>query len=243
MNYNEIRNYVSSSVVQPFYTSRLASLNNIKLHPILRKKNPYLFRAKNVESGADLVKELLNAYISSGEETIFGSFLEQLAIFVCSKINRGWKSSTVGIDLEFEKDGVHYIVAIKSGPNWANSSQIEKMKSDFEKAKRTLRTNSSIRNIEAVNGCCYGIDDNPEKEGYIKLCGQRFWELVSGEEDFYIRIIEPLGIEAEQKDEQFSEAYNRKLNSLTQEFLNEFCANGQIRWNELVMFNSASKSP
>ena len=31
-----------------------------------------------------------------------------------------------GIDLEFDKDGVRYIVTIKSGPNWGNSSQIGK---------------------------------------------------------------------------------------------------------------------
>jgi hypothetical protein len=85
---------------------------------------------------------------------MFGGFLEGLAIHVNSIAYSGRKSSADGIDLEFERDGTYYIVAIKSGPNWGNSRQISKMRDDFNKAKRILRTNAARRNIEAVNGCC-----------------------------------------------------------------------------------------
>jgi len=63
------------------------------------------------------------------------------------------------------------------------------MKDDFKRAKRTLGTNVSSQKVIAVNGCCYGKDDNPDKGDYLKLCGQRFWEFISGNENLYTDII------------------------------------------------------
>jgi hypothetical protein len=55
----------------------------------------------------------------------------------------------------------------------------------------------------------------------------------------YIRIIEPLDKQAKEKDEAFKEAYSRKVNLLTAEFLNQFCENGQIDWQTLIKFVSS----
>ena len=109
-----------------------------------------------------LVIEILQAHMSSQEETVFGNYLEELAILICKKTYGGIKSSTEGIDLEFEKNGKKYIVAIKSGPNWGNSSQIAKMRADFQRTKKVLRQSDSMPEIVAVNGCCYGKDSRPD---------------------------------------------------------------------------------
>ena len=97
----------------------------------------------------------MDAYLSSQEEGVFGGVLEKLAVFVCEKVYKGHKSRAEGIDLEFRKKGKTYIVSIKSGPNWGNSQQIKRMKDNFKQAKRIGGSG-----IEAVNGCCYGIDRN-----------------------------------------------------------------------------------
>jgi len=89
--------------------------------------------------------------------------------FINKTVYNGNKSAAEGIDLEFDADGVKYIVSIKSGPNWGNSSQIKKMKDNFNKAKRILRTSHSTMNIIAVNGCCYGKNTKPDKGEYQKL--------------------------------------------------------------------------
>jgi len=86
----------------------------------IKRKNPYLFKAKNL-SVSDLIQSILDAYLSSQEEAIFGTFLEKLAIFVSSIFIDGKKSSAQGVDLEFLRKGKHYIVSIKSGPNWGFS--------------------------------------------------------------------------------------------------------------------------
>jgi len=228
--------------IRKFHRRRLENLLSLELNNILKRKNPYLFKAKNINTAQDLIKSLLDAHLSSQEEGIFGGFLEELAIFICSKFYGGRKSSAEGIDLEFEKENTKYIVTVKSGPNWGNSQQISRMKDNFRKAQRILRTNSKKFNIIAVNGCCYGKDDNFNKGDYLKLCGQRFWEFISGDENLYVEIIRPLGHEAKKKNENFSKEYARVINKFTFEFANNYCdKKGNILWDKLVKFNSGKK--
>ncbi len=238
LTHQELFDYIGEKIIKPFYELRLARLHELKLNDVLKRKNPYLFKAKNITTAQDFITEILQAHMSSQEETIFGNYLEELAIFICSHVYGGIKSLSTGIDLDFSKEGKRYIVAIKSGPNWGNSSQIEKMKADFQRAKRVLNQNTSMTNIIAVNGCCYGKDHRPDKGDYLKLCGQAFWSFISGDEDLYVKIIEPLGVEAKQKDEVFKEAYSQKVNLLTAQFLSEFCSDGIIDWNKLLQFVS-----
>ncbi len=237
-----IAEYVERNIPD-FHKNRLEKLKKLKLKDVLKRKNPYLFKVKNITTASDFIKTILEAYLSSQEESLFGGFLEGLAIFICSNVYNGRKSSTEGIDLEFEKNNTKYIVSIKSGPNWGNSSQINKMKSDFNKAKRILGTNrSTIFNVIAVNGCCYGKDDLPNKGDYLKLCGQRFWEFISGNENLYTEIIQPLGHKAKEKNELFLREYSKVINKFSLEFMKMFCdTSGEILWEEVIKFNSAKR--
>ena len=235
----EIANYVQANI-QNFHQRRLDSLQKLKLMNVVKRKNPYLFKAKNINTAAEFVTTLLDAHLSSQEEGIFGGFLEELAIFICSKVYNGQKSSAEGIDLEFERDNIRYIVSIKSGPNWGNSSQVAKMRDNFRKAKRILSTNTSLKNVVAVNGCCYGKNRIPDKGDYLKLCGQKFWAFISGDDNLYTDIIEPLGHQAKKKNEQFVQEYAKVVNRFTAEFIGTFCdADGNMLWKEIVKFNSA----
>jgi hypothetical protein len=236
----EVTTYVKNNIGK-FHEKRLKNLDDLKLDVILTRKNPYLFKAKNLLTAEKLVRTLLDAHLSSQEETIFGDFLEGLAIFINEIVYGGSKSAAEGIDLEFSKEGIKYILSIKSGPNWGNSSQVRKMIDNFNKAKKILRTSNSKLHIIAVNGCCYGRDNKPDKGEYIKLCGQRFWEFISGNENLYTEIIEPLGHQAKERNKEFEEAYSRIINKFTLEFGSKFCVDGNIDWEKLVRFNSAQE--
>ncbi len=235
--FNDLKSYVELNIGS-FHKSRLESLKKLKLEDILKRKNPYLYKAKNILVSGELVKIILDAHLSSQEEGIFGNFLEGLAIYINSKVFNGKKSSAEGIDLEFDRDGKRFIVAIKSGPNWGNSGQISKMRDNFTKAKRILRTSGSKVEIIAVNGCCYGRDNNPDKGDYFKYCGQKFWEFISGDNKLYTELIEPLGHKAKEKNEAFEKEHAKIVNLFTQEFCDKFCSKGVINWAELVKFNS-----
>ncbi len=240
INLSDVVNFVESNIGE-FHKRRVDSLQSLKLTQVLKRKNPYLFKAKNINDAHDLVKLILDAHLSSQEETIFGEFLEKLAIFVCSKVFGGRKSSAEGIDLEFTRENIIYIVAVKSGPNWGNSSQIKRMVENFKQAKRILRTSNNVVNIQAVNGCCYGQENKPDKVDYLKFCGQEFWEFISGDDRLFIDIVEPLGYRAKQRNEEFFAEHSRILNLFTQEFMNAFCIDGRIDWDKLVQFNSGKR--
>jgi len=221
-------------------------LNKLRLTDVLKRKNLYLYKAKNIKTSDELIKSITDAYLSSQEETIFGEFLEKLAIYVSQEFRNGFKSGIEGIDLEIINDNTRYIVSIKSGPNWGNSSQIKKMTDYFSKAKKILKTQNSLNltQIIAINGCCYGKDNQPYKSkgDYYKLCGQAFWEFISGEEDFYLSIIEPLGYKAKEKNEDFNIEYAKVINKFNREFLNTyFLEDGSIDWVKIVKLNSGNK--
>lgn len=239
LNLKDVSEYVEKNI-GAFHQKRIQSLGGLRLSQIIKRKNPYLFKAKYVIA-AELVQALVDAHISSNEETIFGDWLEGLAIFINNKVYDGRKSGIKGIDLEFDNDGKRNIVAIKSGPNWGNSSQVAKMISDFRIAKKTLRTSNSYLQVVAVNGCCYGKDNNPDKGDYFKYCGQRFWDFISGDNELFVKIIEPLGYEAKEKNDNFLSSYSQMINKFTKEFMNDFCKeSGEIDWDKMVRFNSAT---
>ncbi len=240
INLNDVVNFIEENIGE-FHERRADSLQTLKLTQVLKRKNPYLFRAKNINDAHDLVKLLLDAHLSSQEETIFGEFLEKLAIFVCGKVFGGRKSSAEGIDLEFKRDDVLYIVSVKSGPNWGNSSQIKRMIENFKQAKRILRTGNNTLNVQAINGCCYGRISKPDKGDYLKIGGQEFWEFVSGSDRLFVEIIEPFGYQAKERNEELVLEYSRILNLFTQEFMDDFCIDGRINWEKLVRFNSGRK--
>lgn len=235
----DVVEYVENNI-GTFHAKRLQKLENLRLDKLLLRKNPYLFRAKNILTAETLVRSVLDAFLSSQEETLFGDFLEGVAIFVCGKVYGGEKpalSYLEGIDLIFENNGRLYIVEIKSGPNWGNSSQIKKMILNFAKAKETLQATHSDLEIIAVNGCSYGTEPNPIQKGgaYLKLCGQDFWRFISDNDNLYTEIIEPLGHQARQRNDDFQAAYAMIVNKFTLQFGKEYCLpNGMIDWQRLV---------
>ena len=73
----------------------------------------------------------------------------------------------------------------------------------------------------------------------MKLCGQKFWAFISGDNNLYTDIVEPLGHKAKEKNEQFTEEYAKVINKFTAEFIEKFCdAEGNMLWEEIVKFNS-----
>jgi hypothetical protein len=115
------------------------------------------------------------------------------------------------------------------------------MREHFKQAKRIF---GQRKHLVAVNGCCYGRDNKPEKGDYQKLCGQTFWELISGDPEMYQEIVEPLGHQAKNRNEEFALSYAKVINRFTLGFIEDFCReDGSINWPNLVVFNSSTIKP
>ncbi len=242
--YQDYYSFLSEQVITPFYHSRFDKLNSLKLKDVLKRKNPYLLKAKNIELAGDLVKGIIDAFLSSQEETIFGNLLEGFAIHVSKVLYGGFKSELKSADLEFERENIYYVVGIKSGTNWGNADQVSKMRDNFKIARTILHERGIKKEIVAVNGCIYGKDRSPFKrhedidKQYYKYAGQDFWNFISDDDNLYREIIVPIDREAREKDDAFKKAYAAKVNEMTQDFIENFMTDNQIDWIKLVDFVS-----
>jgi hypothetical protein len=188
-----------------------------------------------------LIAGLLDASLSSSEEELFGEFLEGLAVFVAQQTCDGHKSTAQGVDLEFINSGIHYVVSVKSGPNWGNSSQQDKLEQDLKTAVARLKQANRAANIQPVLGICYGRTKTSHLRGYMKVVGQNFWYLISGNANLYTEIVEPVGYKAKEHNETFLKQKSKAANLFTKAFIDEFCdSSGAIDWVKLVEFNSSN---
>lgn len=237
LDFDSVRTYVNNNI-DDFHMRKLASLERLTL-PLLLRKNPYLFRAKNIKNANELIVGLLEAFLSSSEEKLFGDFLEGLAVFIAEQTCNGHKSAAQGVDLEFINRNTHYIVSIKSGPSWGNSSQHRRLAQDLRDGVTRVRQSRTALNVQPVLGICYGkVRTAFTPDGYLKVVGQNFWYLISENPDLYTDIIEPIGYRAKEHNERFSDGREAVHNRLTAQFVSEYCNNGVIDWVRLVQANS-----
>lgn len=234
-----IEGYVMANIAY-FHEARIEKLKTLKLENLLKRKNPYLYKAKDLNTPQAVIESLASAFMSSAEETMFEDWLEQLAIHVAEIMFNGHKSSAEGIDLEMDKEGVHYFVSIKSGPNWSNSSSLKKLCENFVKARRIYTTSGNKRRCECIEGCCYGTDFAPLKtDGHYKLCGKLFWEVISGDANLYTEIIKPLGVDATRMNQEYKAEYDRMITRFSLDFGNMYAdSEGNLLWGKILELNS-----
>lgn len=230
-----------STALRIFYGRLTAKIDSIEIMQLMKSKNPYLYRAKAIASASEIVDSVLNAFISSSEETIFGNvFFEPLAIAAVG----GSKSLGGGIDVEVDdaKRRIKYAIAVKSGTAVFNADSRKKQEDNFSAGmKRALQAN--LQYVPII-GYGYGQkqNDGNAKKIYLELAGEDFWTALTGDAQFYKKIISYMGKQPEKYVEQFNESYARAKNRLVREFTNNFCSDdGGIDWDRLVEYNSASK--
>lgn len=239
---DKIQEYVSDNI-DVFHRNRIERIQALKLDEVLRNKNPYLFRAKNVNRAADLVSAIMDARLSSSEEGSFGGFLEDLAVYVAELTGGGQKSAAEGIDIDLARGKVRYLIAVKSGKNWGNADQHKALKRNFQRAVRVIRQGTKKADLRPTLGICYGSFRTTDTGEYLHIGGQSFWHLISGDRNLYIDIVEPLGFKAEEHNRRFTQEKDNVYTRMTREFIAEYCdPTGAINWSKLVEFVSGNLS-
>lgn len=219
-----------------FYTSLTKTLDSIEVDRILKRKNPYLYRAKGIHSASQIVDGILAAYVSSSEETVFGnSFFEPLATVVSG----GQKAVTEGVDITVDKDNTIYSIAVKSGTSVFNADSRKRQEQNFQSAQK--RAQQAHKAFFPVVGYGYGKKKTaPGKEKFYKeLAGKDFWEWMTGDPNFYTKIIGYMGTRPDEYAKEFEEAYNKAENRMLRQFTIKYCnEDGAINWDALLKFNS-----
>lgn len=211
-----------------FYNQSLASMAAVT------KSNFLMHRAKGINDASEVVNRILSAYISSSEETIFGNaFFEPIAIAVSG----GQKAITEGVDITVDKNNTIYSIAVKSGTSVYNGDSKKKQIDNFLAASK--RAQQAHKAFMPVVGYGYG-KRNPKKEKFYKeLAGKDFWEWLTGDPNFYTKIISYMGTKPEEFTSTFENSYANAQNRMLRDFTKDYCKDdGSIDWDKLIKFNS-----
>lgn len=226
-----------AELLDNFYTRRMEKINGLKLKNTLKRKNPYLYRAIGTQKASEIVEGLLSAYMSSSDEGIFGdSFFEPLAKFASG----GVVSPSEGVDVAVETEKVYTAIAVKSGTNVFNAQSKRRQITEFKALENRLK--KLQKQFDPLVGYCYGRK-KPKKDSvkdFRELAGQAFWQEITGDEDFYLKIIRLMKSKPQEHAVEYKKAWDAAINRFTAEFIREFCfEDGNIDWEKLTEFNSS----
>lgn len=222
-----------------FYSSLISKVDALNVKKVMKRKNPYLFRAKSMNGAAQIVDAIMAAFVSSSEETIFGNvFFEPIATVAA----QGQKALAEGVDIMVERDNTVYAIAVKSGTSVFNADSRKKQEQNFMAASKLAQ--QAKKRFVPIVGYGYGKKKPSAKampKFYEELAGQDFWTELTGDDQFYIKLIRMMDKLPEKYVEDFDAAYQRAANRLVKEFTIEFCLeDGTIDWEKLVKFNSGN---
>jgi hypothetical protein len=174
--------------------------------------------------------------MSSSDEGIFGdAFFEPIA----KAVSGGHVSPSEGIDVAIETAKIYKAIAVKSGPNIFNASQSKRMNDEFASLRsRLLKLH---KQFDALLGHGYGRKnaDPTSKRIYRIRSGEAFWTELTGDPDFYLKLIRLMRDYPLRHRTAFEREWGKAVNRFERDFLNEFATpDGGIDWEKLVRFNS-----
>ena len=222
---------VISRCLGDFYERRIQKVSGLRLRQTLRRKNPYLFKALGIQKASEIVERLLADSLSSSDETIFGdAFFEPIARIASG----GTVSDASGVDFVVETESRITSVAMKSGPNPYNASQKSKQSLDFVAVRNRLY--KMHKEFDPVLGHAYGRRNSPNSGLlYRDSSGQAFWHEITGDPDFYLKLISLMRDEPAKHRQEYQPKWNAAVNRFTAEFIRDYCLpDGSIDWESLV---------
>lgn len=228
-------------IFEQFVRGRADTIQGLTIHDL--NINPFLIRVLAREMGLNdarsIVRWLVSQRLERGVVTSFGYALQEAA----KVFSEG--TGVEGADILKTKQGRHYYIQVKSGPNTIPKDLGVRISQLLRSAQR--RNRGSV----ALFGMCYGSREQVssvvrryvEVEGGVSwITGREFWEFISDEPDC---IEEIYGIAAEVADapidaqgRTLSEILETKIGELQEEFEKSYGDSGDQMWRNLLKRNS-----
>ena len=233
---------VVNESLKNFYDRRVDIVSKTDVFKIIKQKNPYLYRAFGTNDAHDFVENILLDAQTSSDETIFGDFFEEVAIGVSTN---GRKSSANSIDLEIwsEDQTQVKLYAVKSGTKVFNAQSRERQRQAFGEAQKRLKGIA----VTPIVGYGYGrkaIERKSNKNNFTEEAGEVFWTSITGEESFYIELIELVGLVADKHKTNFKREWDKCVNRQYKKFIDVFGnEDGSIDWEKIIKYSSGVKAP
>lgn len=191
------------------------TLSHLKFNVLLTRVTATMLELETPES---LLRARLAQHLERGSVTAFGTTLQSIA-----KDIAGEATGVAGADIMLTREGRHYYIQVKSGPDTANR--------DIAQNISTLLNAARARDPEAIClfGVCYARPDqiSPivlsqlQQRGVGLQVGRAFWEFISGDANCLVEILDIASSVADESgpgELSFSDRVERKLKELTREF-------------------------
>ena len=185
-------------------TTKLNSVSEFNINPFLHSYlAQFAFGNSDPES---LAKALIYPRVlGTSINTTFGNKMQEY----CSDVLSGSGSLVSGMDIEFVDciDGKKKYCQIKAGPQTINKDDVKTICDHFLSVIRLSKTNNMhITNENCVVGVFYGdpkdLSANYKKieKDYSIYIGKEFWHRLTGDEDFYDKLISSFAEVAKEMD-------------------------------------------
>lgn len=228
-------------IFEKFLLDRVKTIRRLRIGDL--NINPFLIRVLaqelNLNNSNAIVRWLVNQRLERGIVTSFGIALQNAA----QVFSEG--TGVEGADVLKTKEGTHYHIQIKSGPNTIPKDLGVRIAQLLRSAQR--RNLGSV----ALYGMCYGSREQVSSivrkyvydEGGVNwLSGREFWEFISDDPhciDEIYQIAAEVGKGFKGPDGQsLSEALESKIEELTAQFEALYGKSGDAMWDSLLEYNS-----
>jgi hypothetical protein len=228
-------------IFEGFLRERARAIRRLRIEDL--DVNPFLIRLLSKELGLNdarsIVLWLVNQRLERGTVTAFGIALQNAA----KVFSEG--TGVEGADILKTREGRHYYIQVKSGPNPIPKEQAKRIADLLRSAQR--RNRGSV----ALFGMCYGTRDQvssivrkyvAEEGGVDWLAGREFWEFISGDpncvDEIYAIAAEVGEAFRDSQGQTLAEILEAKLDELEQEFQALYGASGEPMWRNLLERNT-----
>ena len=208
---------------------------------IFFRSNPFLLRSRSETNVRRVAVSIVSTHLTKSAQTVFGRKIEEIAIAICKHAKGGRKSGITGIDLEYDVHQTRFLVSIKSGENWGNSSQRKALVRNFNSARQVLGQNKAI-SVRCVEGVCSGRSHDIDLGTHRKVVGADFWYGISGWKGSMQKVMEIIGAHA---NNGLMEVQNNAADEIVT-FLRAHGVvdkNSSVNWNRLLAVITEQKEP
>lgn len=228
-------------VLEQFMSNRAHTIRRLKIEDL--NINPFLIcilaKEMGLNDAASIVRWVVSQRLERGTVTSFGIALQAAA----KVFSEG--TGVEGADILKTKQGRHYHIQVKSGPNTIPKDLGVRISQLLRSAQR--RNRGSV----ALFGMCYGskqqvsgiVRQYVEQEGGINwMTGREFWEFISDDPnciDEIYQIAAEVGKEFKDAQGQtLFEILDAKVKELQRQFEELYGGSGNLMWENLLKRNS-----
>lgn len=224
-------------IFKQFLKDRADTISRLKIADL--NINPFLIRILSEQMGLkdarSIVRWLINQRIERGTVTSFGIALQNVA----KVFSEG--TGVEGADILKTKEGRHYHIQVKSGPNTVPKDLAVRITQLLQSAQR--RNRGSV----AIFGMCYGSPEQvsgivQQYVGVDWISGREFWKFISDDQncvDYIYTIAEEVGRSfQDESGKSLKEILESKTRELQEGFERLYGRSCSRMWQNLLGCNT-----